>query len=282
MSRNGKYTDYLPLLERVVCITAIAWLQIVGIISNTVPHHILHALPIAVLLLIRRTRAVRLTAALVGFIWVFMLSAITPMVYDSLVRGFLFTSDNPDMWLAPIMSLLAGLWTSLNLAVLKPRCTKWFILGGFLLTPVLAVLYPLVNSLFKVPIEHVIHGRLFWAILLAIELAVVLIGPWLLFVKITNSRELKCNQRLVFWQILFWLFFLACMVIGLMPALNPSSSTPLKPVAELKTEYCLLMKNANWQNARGDRTFVTQSQASGRGRCKILHDRMRDQAGYPR
>lgn len=257
MDRNGNHTDYLTLLERILCFAAIAWLLMVGIISNTVLHHILHALPIAVLLLVKRTRAVRLTAALVGFIWVFMLSAITPMVYDSLVRGFLFTSDNPDMWLAPVMSLLAGLWASLNLAVLRPRRVGWFIPGGFLITPALALLYPLVNSLFKIPVEHVIHGQPVWAILLAVELTAVLLGPWALFVHITGSRELKCGKRLVFWQILFWLFFLACMVIGLMPALNPSSSAPLKPVAGLNTEWYLQNKSADCTIDKGDRTLAS-------------------------
>ncbi len=230
-----KLEDPLPVLERAACVAVIVWLQLVGIISNTVLHHVLHALPIALLLFVNRSRALHLTAALVGFIWVFMLSAITPMVYDSLVRGFLFSSNNHDMWLAPGLSLIAGLWLSLNLAVLRPRHAQWYIIGGLLLTPALALLYPAVNSLFKIPLERVIHGRLYWTILLMLELAAVLLGPWLLFVKLTGSRELKCNKRLVVWQLLFWLFFLACMVTGLLPAVNPGGSAPLKPVAATVT-----------------------------------------------
>ncbi|MBN1534781.1 MAG: hypothetical protein JXA20_19070, partial [Spirochaetes bacterium] len=94
---NDSRSGCLPLLERAAGIMAVAWLQLVGIISGTVLHHVLHALPLFVLLTIPRTRALRLTAALAGFIWVFMLSAITPMVHDSLVRGLIATSDNPDM-----------------------------------------------------------------------------------------------------------------------------------------------------------------------------------------
>ncbi len=222
---------HLNLFERAAGFAAIAWLLLVGIISNTLLHHVLHALPLALLLPLARTRAVRLTAALVGYIWVFMLSAITPMVYDSLVRGYLLKTDNPDMWLAPAMSLIAGAWASLNLAALRPRGTKWFIAGGILLTPALALLYPAVHALAGFPLERVMEGRLLWALLLVFELAIVLIGPWYLFVRITGSRELQCTKRLVAWQVLFWLFFLACMVTGLLPALNPATSAPLKPIA---------------------------------------------------
>lgn len=232
MPPGNRFTDSLPTLERFACIAVILWLQLVGVMSNTVLHHVLHALPIAILSFVKPSRVLHLTAALAGFIWVLMPSAMTPMVCDSLVRGFFFNLDNHDMWLAPGLSLIAGLWLSLNHAKLCPRRAKWYILGGCLLTPALALLYPAVNFLFKIPLEHVIQGRISWAVLLVAEPAAVLLGRWVLFVKLTGSRYLKCGKKLFLWQVLFWLFFLACMGAWLLPYVNPGVSAPLTPVAE--------------------------------------------------
>ncbi|MBN1534780.1 MAG: hypothetical protein JXA20_19065, partial [Spirochaetes bacterium] len=133
-----------------------------------------------------------------------------------------------DMWLAPAMSILTGLWASLNLSALCPPRARWFIPAGLLITPFLATLYPAVNALFRIPLEQVIHGGYPWALLLAVELAAALAGPWLIFIRATGSRGLRCTRRLVAWQVFFWLFFLACMVIGLLPAVNPPTSDPLR------------------------------------------------------
>lgn len=246
---------YISPCELAAGVLAVLWLQLVGIMSGTVLHHVLHALPIVVLLPMRRTRAVRLTAALVGFIWVFMLSAITPMVHDSLFRGLLFSSGNPDMWLAPLMSLIAGIWAALNLAALNPRRIKWFLLGAVLATPLLAAAHPMVYHAFRVPIEKTVSGQPHWAVLLTAELVLVLAGPLFVFVKATKSRGLSITRQAVLWQALFWLFFMACMIIGLLPGLNPPTSAPLKRSAGIEVDAVLLTDGAGPRGAATVHSF---------------------------
>jgi hypothetical protein len=204
-------------------VSCVIWLQVVGLVTGTVVHHILHALPIVVLLLPARTRWVRLTAALAGFAWIFMLAAMTPMVHDGLIRGQILTqSGEAHLWLAPIMALLSGIWMAINLSLLSaaPRRLPWFIAGSIGLIPLLAVIEPYIGMILIYPMERVIEGAYGWIFILIIEAAAVLIVPWWLAIRLTGAADLKVTWRVLLASAAYWSFFVACMVVGLLPAFN--------------------------------------------------------------
>ncbi len=71
------------------------------------------------------------------------------------------------------------------------------------------------------PGQKVMENRIPWMVLLALELVVVLTVPWTLVVRLTRRTDLRLDRRIVIWQALYWLFFLVCMITGLLPAVNP-------------------------------------------------------------
>ena len=112
--------------ESVSCALAVAWLQLVGVMTESILHHVVHAMPLAVLLFPRRSPRVRFTAALAAFAWIFMLSSVTPMIHMSLVEGVLFQPHPPPfVWLAPGMTLICAVWLALNLVLLTEDARRF-------------------------------------------------------------------------------------------------------------------------------------------------------------
>jgi hypothetical protein len=72
--------------ERVAGVLFVGWLQLVGVL-----HHILHALPVVVLLVLRPSAGRAVTGLLAGCLCVFLLAAVTPMIHDALILGYVFT-----------------------------------------------------------------------------------------------------------------------------------------------------------------------------------------------
>lgn len=200
--------DLLGLLrcERVACVAFIAWLQLVGLVTHSVVHHLLHAAPIVVLLLWRPTPSRHFTGILAGFAWVFMLAIVTPMLHYAIIRGYAFTQpDRPYTWLAPIAALLAVAWAACNLAILvqRPRFLLPTGLVGIGLIPLLAGVQPYISVAFEVPLERTLAGQYAWALVLLVELPVVLGLPaWLIF---RLNPALKLTATFVVSQTGYWI-----------------------------------------------------------------------------
>jgi hypothetical protein len=214
---------WLTRLELALGASAAIWLQVVGQVTNQVMHHVLHALPIVVLLLVPRNRWVHLTCALTGFLWIFMLAVITDMVHHALLEGGLLHGVGLFVWLAPVQAALGGAWMAANLAVLSrhPRRLLGFMLGALALIPILAALHPHAEPLFAVPVMEVARGHWLWAGVLALQLPAVLVVPGFLAMWFTGFAAYHPTRSAIGWMAAYWLFFLSCMVLGLLPALNP-------------------------------------------------------------
>jgi len=215
--------DTAAWVERGLTILAALWLQIVGVVTSSVLHHILHAAPIAILAILPRSRWVRHTAALTGFLWVFMLSAISPMISHMLHRGVVF--GEPGLaytWLAPTMLVISAAWSAVNIAILAgmPRGWPLFALGQLVLGVMLALGQPWVAPLYEVPLERLLVGNLAWAAVLAAEVPLTLVVPWWLVRLLTRQREPALTGKNALWQAVYWVGFAACMVLGLLPQLN--------------------------------------------------------------
>jgi len=210
-------------LERGTCVAAVLWLQVVGVVTHSIIHHVVHALPLLLLVPLRRSRSVALTAALASFVWVFMLAAISPMVHYSLVRGYLVTRPEvPYTWLAPSMCVICAIWCAVALTISsgKSHRFKWYVSGGLLLIPTFAALHPWATLPFEGPLDHVLRGAYLWATILVVELPLVLVGPWLVALWVSGARDIRITTSNALWQVTYWAFFLLCMVAGLLPALN--------------------------------------------------------------
>jgi hypothetical protein len=206
--------------ERVACAVLIGWLQVVGVRTHSVVHHILHAAPLVVLLVAPASAARHFTGLLAGYLWVFMLGVVSPMLYNALIRGYLFNLSQPYIWLAPVAAVLAVVWAAANAAMLARR-PRWFapaVLAGLGLTVLFAWAHPYLSAAFEYPLDRTLDGGYAWALVLLLETAVVLAVPgWCAF---RLSRELRVTRSFVAWQVAYWVFFVAAMVAGLLPAVN--------------------------------------------------------------
>ena len=206
------------VLERIACALLIGWLQVVGVLTHSVWHHILHAAPIVLLLVVRPSPARHFTGLLAGYLWVFMLAVVTPMLYNALIRGYLFNLSQPYIWLAPVAAGFAAVWAAANTALLRRR-PQWFpagVLIGFALAGLLAWAHPSVSYAFEYPLNRTLAGEYHWAVALLLETAVVLAVPsWCAF---RLSPDLRVTRAFVGWQVAYWVFFVAAMVAGLLPA----------------------------------------------------------------
>lgn len=207
--------------ERMVCILLIGWLQYVGIRTNSVVHHILHAVPLAVLLLVPTSPARHLTGMLAGLLWVFMLGVISPMLFESLILGGMFTqTEVPYMWLAPIAALLAVVWAVVNATLLmrRPRVFAQYLFLGLGGAALLAALHPYLSMAFAYPLDKAIEGNYQWTLVLILEAMILLAFPgWCAF---RWSPDLRADWSLAGWQVIYWVFFVFMMVAGLLPRFN--------------------------------------------------------------
>lgn len=214
---------WAPCVGRVLTVCAVLWLQVVGVVTESIVHHILHAVPLAILIVIPRTKWVLHTAALVGVAWILMLALITPMIHNALIDGLLFTQKRPPYtWLAPVMVLICAAWSAFNIAALRGRPHAWAgsCLGLVLLAVCLAIMQPWACAAYEIPLEHVLAGHLIWLVVLAIEVPLTLGIPWLVLRHMTQHPRPELTCRSIGWQAAYWAFFLAFIVLGLLPALN--------------------------------------------------------------
>jgi len=212
---------WLVCCERLTCAALIAWLQLVGVVTHSVVHHILHAAPLVPLLLLRSSPSRCFTGVLAGFAWVFMLAIVTPMLHHAIILGYAFTHpERPYTWLAPVAALLAATWAAFNAALLNqcPRSVFAAGLVGIGLIVVLASVQPYGSVAFEVPLERTLAGQYAWAIALLLEAAVVLVFPaWCTF---RLNPALRLSASFVGGQIAYWVCFVGAMVAGLLPVFN--------------------------------------------------------------
>jgi hypothetical protein len=214
---------WLCRTEIALGIFAIAWLQLVGVVTSTIVHHILHALPLAVIMLIPPGEWTRQLRALSAIAWIIMLAVITPMIHYAIREGITFSlSDYAFTWLAPGMVLISILWAAANIALLSNR-----MIYGMLAILVLTLLalggafmQPMIADLYLMPIDRVIVGQWIWIAPLIILVPVTLGFPWLILYGLMTSPRPKLTRRSVIAQAAYWLFFLTCMIAGLHPSVN--------------------------------------------------------------
>jgi len=219
MTASGRVWPHVA--ERVAGGLLVGWLQVVGVVTHSVVHHILHALPLVVLLVVRSSPARSVTALLAGYLWVFMLAAVTPMLHNALILGWVVS--RPQLaytWLAPVAAGLAVVWAAANAWLLRP--SRWTLPVGVLvgtgLTLGLAAVHPYISTAFEYPLERTFAGEYWWAAVLLLETAVVLAVPaWGAF---RLGQLPRPTWRFAVWQVAFWVFFVAMMVAGLLPAFN--------------------------------------------------------------
>lgn len=207
--------------ERIACILLVGWLQIVGVRTSSVVHHLLHAAPLALLLVVPASPARHFTGVLAGYLWVFMLGVVSPMLHNALILGYILTRPEvPYTWLAPVAAILAATWAAGNAALLAGR-PRWFapgLLAGAGLIGLFAWAHPYLALAFEHPLEQVLAGGYAWVAVLLVETAVVLAVPaWCAF---RLSPVLRVSTSFVAWQVTYWVFFVAAMVAGLLPAFN--------------------------------------------------------------
>jgi hypothetical protein len=213
----------LGLLDLAAGVILVLWLQVVGLVAGQVLHQVLHALPVLLLVVLPKSRWVRLTCVMTGFAWIFMLAVITPMLNRALLQGGLWQRREIFVWLAPVAAALSALWAAVNLTLLARKPKRWpiFVVGFIVLIPVLASLHPHWQRWFVVPLRRLLEGQVIWAAVLAGELLAVVAAIWGGTMLVVRRHDLRPDRRVIGWQVLYWGFFLACMVLGLLPALNP-------------------------------------------------------------
>ncbi len=213
----------LSRIELLTCACAIIWLQLVGILDRTVVHHIFHSLPVLLLLFLPKTPLTRLLSVLTAFAWIFMLSIVTPMLNNAIIRGYLISRSNLSYtWLSTGMALISAIWMAENLTLLSGKKSNFilFAAGSIILIPVLAFIQPYISLVFGIPLSRTLNGQYLWSLIFLAELPAVLFLPWWIAVKITHNNVLSMLKGKVLYQVLYWVFFLTSMIIGLLPALN--------------------------------------------------------------
>ncbi len=196
---------WLSRFERAVCAAAAGCLALAAAWEGNLLQGRLLALPIVVLLVLPRRRAVRLTAAVTGFALIFVLAAM-PAVLGAIIGYF-------DLLLSFTIAAICGLWNGLNLTLLAnpPRRLWRYVVGGLAVVPALALVQPFVSAVFLHPIQRASQGQYPWALLSAAEFAVVFAGSWWLAVRLTGAREPRLGWRGALGQLGYWIFFLACL-----------------------------------------------------------------------
>jgi hypothetical protein len=208
-------------LERIACVLLICWLQLVGVMTHSMLHHILHAAPLGVLLVVRSSPARHFTGLLAGFLWMFMLAVISAMLHESLILGYLFNRRPmpPYIWLAPVAAGLAVVWAAANLALLRRRSQSFVpgVLIGFALTWLFAWSHPYLSHAFEYPLHRTLAGEYHWVFVLLFETAVVVAASSWCVVRLIP--DLRVTRTFVGWQLAYWVFFVVAMVVGLLPAI---------------------------------------------------------------
>jgi hypothetical protein len=161
---------------------------------------------------------------LTAFAWIVMLAMVSPMLHNALIRGYIITHpERPYTWLAATMALVSVIWMALNLTLLlrEPGRLPRFVVGGVALVPICALTHPYFSPAIAAPLRWTIEGHYQWALVLALEVPLVLLAPWFAAIGLTRATDLRLTRKVLLGQVAYWTFFLSCMIIGLLPALNP-------------------------------------------------------------
>ena len=211
------------IAEIVICVALVLWIQVVGVVTERIATHVVHALPFVPFLVVRKTGWVRLTAVVACLFWIFALSLMSPMVRHSVVEGGLWRDAGLFPWLAPGVAFLCAVSAALNLAILAraPRACPLFLVGALLLIVALAMVRPAAHAVFTVPIAGVLTGRPVWVVALVVELVVGVALFWYATVRLTRRSDLRWTDRILLWQGLFWAFFVGCTALGVPHAAFP-------------------------------------------------------------
>ena len=214
----------LVILEAAVCLALILWIQVVGVVTERIATHVVHALPFVPLLILRKRSWVRATSVSVCLIWIFAMSLMSPMVRQAIVEGGLWRDGSLSTWLAPGVVLLCGLYAALNLTILagSARRLPLFLSCVLLLIPSLALIRPAIHGLFTVPVSGVLTGHRQWVIVLVVEFAAALALFRYLTVRLARRTDLPLSGSVLVWQVIFWAFFVACTAVGVPYAAFPN------------------------------------------------------------
>ena len=206
-------------IERLAGFSCAIWLQVVGIATGTILHHIIQIIPIVVLLVLPRSRWIHFTSSLTAFIWIFMLAGITPMVRDFYLKDYWLSWAGWQAYsLATVMCLLCAIWMTLNLVILRgsSRCFIGFLLGGVVLVVVFALVQPELERFYMIPLERILARQFYWFAVILMQLVLTLALPWRLAIRLTHAKGLQLSRRVFFWQAIYWASFPAFIVGGIM------------------------------------------------------------------
>lgn len=196
-------------------VAAVAWLQWVGVATATVLHHVLHALPIVVLLFLPRTTGRRATSAVAAFLWIFMLATMTDNLASSWRR--IAAGDTGLLsWLAPGMAAIAAAWLARDLARLDARRGRIgpYAIASIALPPILTMLHGAIGPLLLAPVERLLAGRAGCAAVVAIEAAALVLIAGAAVVRLTACGWRPRPAAAAGWTA-YWGLFAACMIGGL-------------------------------------------------------------------
>lgn len=203
------------ILELLSCLLLAVWLQVVGVVTDSVLHHLLHALPFLFLWLIPDASWRSFTGALLGFAWIFMLGVVT----ENLSRAFQLFPDGlrTIAVLAPVTAALSSLFMSVCLSRLQNFHYAFlaFLPICFGLVPLFVVLRPVVSSGYAIALINVLNGSVFWGGILFLEMTLTLLIPGTIIYGIINNDALFLSRSAILYQVFFWTAFLGCMIGGL-------------------------------------------------------------------
>lgn len=208
----------ITALELAVLWCGVIWLQIVGLVTKTVLHHILHAIPLAVLGFIRGGYWTRHTRAMTGLAWVLMLSVFTPMIWHALSRGIVFTDRTlAYTWLAVGMLIIAAGWSAVSIAALIAQPSRWFLVLFTILLAgcAMAVIQPFLGSFLELPVSRVLSGQTRWMPVLGVEVFLVAGLIWGIVRLAVRPPRPPITLVVSLAQIIYWIAFIACMIVGL-------------------------------------------------------------------
>lgn len=194
----------------------VAWFLVVGVVTYTVVHHIIQAIPIVAIAVAPKSVWVRHTAAMAGMAWIVMLAMFSPMISIAMFEGVDFTRrDRAFTWLAPGMAILAAAWSSVHLALLGR--TRWWVWLGVLLAAgvVLGAAQPAVGLVLQVPLNQVFIGEFLWVPVLMLVAGIALLIPWSVARLATRKPRPRVTGGIIAMQAGYWTLFIVCVIGGI-------------------------------------------------------------------
>lgn len=215
---QSEQRGWLVMAELALLWGGVLWLQVVGVVTGTVAHHILHTLPIGMLGIVRGGPWHRHTRAMAGLAWVLMLAVFTPMIWHVLTRGVVFSDPSLSYtWLAPSMVVIAAGWSAASLSALQGRPSRFPLLWCIIVLAGLGLagVQPLLSASIEEPVSRVVSGQLGWVPILMIEAAGITGLLWGVARIAAPRPRPQLSAKVVCAQLAYWVTFLACMIMGL-------------------------------------------------------------------